>query len=40
MVAARVTGRPVHWMSTRSEAFLSDGQARDTFTEVALALDE
>jgi carbon-monoxide dehydrogenase large subunit len=27
-------------MSTRSEAFLSDGQARDTVTEVALALDE
>jgi carbon-monoxide dehydrogenase large subunit len=40
MVGARVVGRPVHWMSTRSEAFLSDGQARDTFTEVALALDE
>jgi aerobic carbon-monoxide dehydrogenase large subunit len=39
MVGARVTGRPVHWMSTRSEAFLSDGQARDTVTEVALALD-
>src|SRR5262249_13555609 len=35
-----VTGRPVHWMSTRSEAFLSDGQARDTFSEVELALDE
>jgi carbon-monoxide dehydrogenase large subunit len=40
MAGARVVGRPVHWMSTRSEAFLSDGQARDTFTEVALALDE
>jgi carbon-monoxide dehydrogenase large subunit len=40
MVAAKVTGRPVHWMSTRSEAFLSDGQARDTFTEGELALDE
>jgi carbon-monoxide dehydrogenase large subunit len=40
IVGARVTGRPVHWMSTRSEAFLSDGQARDTVTEVALALDE
>ena len=40
MVAAKVTGRPVHWMSTRSEAFLSDGQARDTFSEAELALDE
>src|ERR1700748_477595 len=39
MVAAKVTGRAVHWMSTRSEAFLSDGQARDTFTEGELALD-
>ena len=33
-------GRPVHWMSTRSEAFLSDNQARDTFSEVELALDD
>jgi carbon-monoxide dehydrogenase large subunit len=40
MVGAKVTGRPVHWMSTRSEAFLSDGQARDAFSEVELALDE
>jgi len=39
MVAARVTGRPVYWMSSRSEAFLSDNQARDTFTEAELALD-
>ncbi len=40
LVAARTTGRPVHWMSTRSEAFQSDNQARDTFTEAELALDE
>jgi carbon-monoxide dehydrogenase large subunit len=40
MVAAKIIGRPVHWMSSRSEAFLSDGQARDTFTEGELALDE
>jgi carbon-monoxide dehydrogenase large subunit len=40
MVAAKLTGRAVHWMSTRSEAFLSDGQSRDAFTEAALALDE
>src|SRR5215831_5202937 len=40
MVGAKLTGRPVHWMSTRSEAFLSDGQARDAFSEGELALDE
>lgn len=39
MLAARLTGRPVHWMSTRSESFLTDNQARDTFTEAELALD-
>jgi carbon-monoxide dehydrogenase large subunit len=39
MVAARMIGRPVHWMSSRSEAFLSDNQGRDTFTEAELALD-
>ncbi len=40
LVAAKITGRPVAWMSTRSEAFLSDQQARDTVTEAELALDE
>ena len=40
MVGARQLGRPIHWMSTRSEAFLSDAHARDTFTEAELALDE
>ncbi len=40
LVAARQLGRPVHWMSERAEAFLSDGQARDTITEGELALDE
>jgi carbon-monoxide dehydrogenase large subunit len=39
MVAARRLGRPVHWMATRSESFLSDYQARDTVTEAELALD-
>ena len=34
------TGRPVHWQSTRSEAFITDTQARDTVTEAELALDE
>jgi carbon-monoxide dehydrogenase large subunit len=40
LVAAKLTGRPVHWMSTRSEAFLTDHQARDTVTEAELALDQ
>jgi aerobic carbon-monoxide dehydrogenase large subunit len=40
LVAARRLGRPVHWMSNRAEAFLSDNHARDAFSEVELALDE
>ena len=40
LVAARKIGRPVHWMSTRSEAFITDTQARDTVTEAELALDD
>ncbi len=40
MVAARKVGRPVHWQSTRSEAFMSDCQARDALTHVELALDD
>src|SRR5262249_19733241 len=37
--AAKVTGRPVKWISTRSEAFLGDAQARDNISEAELALD-
>jgi carbon-monoxide dehydrogenase large subunit len=40
LVAAKKLGRPVHWMSSRSEAFVTDTQARDTVTEVVLALDD
>jgi carbon-monoxide dehydrogenase large subunit len=40
LVAARKLGRPVHWQATRSEAFVTDTQARDTITEAELALDE
>jgi aerobic carbon-monoxide dehydrogenase large subunit len=40
LVAARKIGRPVHWMSSRSEAFLSDNHARDAYSDVELALDE
>jgi aerobic carbon-monoxide dehydrogenase large subunit len=39
LLAAKMLGRPVKWTSTRSEAFLSDAQARDHVTEAALALD-
>jgi carbon-monoxide dehydrogenase large subunit len=40
LVGARKLGRPVHWQSTRSEAFVTDTQARDTITEAELALDD
>jgi len=40
LVATKKIGRSVHWMSGRSEAFLSDNQARDTYSDVELALDE
>ena len=37
--AARRTGRPVKWIASRSEVFLTDHAARDTAAEAALALD-
>jgi carbon-monoxide dehydrogenase large subunit len=37
--AARVLGRPVRWTATRSEAFQSDAQARDSRMLGRLALD-
>jgi len=40
LVAARRLCRPIHWMSTRSEAFVSDNQARDTVARGELALDK
>jgi carbon-monoxide dehydrogenase large subunit len=40
LLASRLTGRAVKWMSTRTEAFLSDAQARDNVTEAELALDK
>jgi carbon-monoxide dehydrogenase large subunit len=40
LVAARKVGRPVHWMSTRSESFQSDNHARDSYSDAELALDE
>src|SRR5438477_1352436 len=40
LFASKLTGRPVKWTSTRSEAFLGDAQARDNVTEAELALDD
>ncbi len=40
LLGSKVTGRPVKWMSTRSEAFLSDAMARDNVTDAELALDK
>lgn len=40
LLASKLTGRPVKWISTRTEAFLSDAQARDNVTEAELALDQ
>jgi len=40
LLASKRLGRPVKWTSTRSEAFLSDGQGRDNITTAALALDK
>ncbi len=40
LVGAKKLGRPVHWQSTRAEAFVTDTQARDTVTHVELACDD
>lgn len=39
LFAARELGRPVRWVSTRSEAFLSDVHGRDHVATAELALD-
>jgi carbon-monoxide dehydrogenase large subunit len=39
LLASKRVGRPVKWISTRSESFLCDAQARDNVTEGELALD-
>ena len=38
--AAIKTRKPLKWVSTRSEAFVSDYQGRDHFTQAQIALDE
>jgi carbon-monoxide dehydrogenase large subunit len=37
--AAKALGRPVHWSSTRSEAFVTDNQGRDSIWTAELALN-
>ena len=37
--AARLTGRPVHWMAERTESMLSDHAGRDLVTTAELAFD-
>jgi carbon-monoxide dehydrogenase large subunit len=37
--AARRLGRPIKWVATRSESFVSDYQGRDHITQAELALD-
>ena len=39
LIAAKKLGRSVHWMSGRSESFVSDNHARDAYSEAELALD-
>ncbi len=39
LFAARALGRPVRWISERTEAFLSDTHGRDHVTRAELALD-
>jgi carbon-monoxide dehydrogenase large subunit len=38
LVAAKMLARPVHWMSSRSEAFMSDNQGRDMLLRGEMAL--
>ncbi|MGI9613043.1 MAG: xanthine dehydrogenase family protein molybdopterin-binding subunit [Acidimicrobiales bacterium] len=38
--AARRSGRPVKWRSTRSEAFLADVHGRDTYCDGTLAIND
>jgi len=38
--AARALKKPIHWVSTRSEAFVTDNQGRDSFWTVELALSK
>ena len=40
LLAARMVGRPVRWIASRTEGFVSDTHGRDHLTRVRLAVDE
>jgi aerobic carbon-monoxide dehydrogenase large subunit len=40
LLAAKLVGRPVKWVSGRSEAFLADAHGRDSLFKASLALDK
>ena len=40
MMATMALARPVKWVSTRSESFISDAHARDNVTDAELAIDK
>lgn len=40
LVAARMLGRPVRWIASRTEAFQADTYARDHVTKVSLGFDD
>lgn len=40
LYASRLLKQPIHWVSTRAEAFLTDNQGRDSFYTVELALSK
>src|SRR6516225_5188533 len=39
LLAARQCGRPVKWIASRSDSFLSDDYGRDQIVEAQMALD-
>lgn len=40
LAAAKITGQSVHWVCSRTEAFMTDNQARDSFWRVELGFDD
>ena len=40
LLASKMLGQPVKWISTRTEALMSDGHGRDHIVDMALAVDK
>ena len=40
LLASKLTGRPVKWTASRTEAMISDGHGRDSVADVELGLDQ